>query len=132
MIINFHLISIIKQYLWKNVTLTGNFKEIVYLDHYDNIIPVFSESQLEDVGAVWLNSHAGAGHNDEFSILLVGDAIKCFIKRYGVMTSQLIKKYTATCNNVLLESMQGTEKPFVRISSEDELNDLFLLDVSMD
>jgi len=132
MIINFNLIVIVKQYLWNKVTLTGKLKEVVYLDRQDNKIPVFSESQTDDVGAIWLNSNAGAGHNDKFSILLIDDAIKCFIKRYGVMTSQLIKKYTATCNNVLLESMQGTEKPFVRISTENELEDLFLFEMDAD
>jgi len=132
MIINFNILDIVKQYLWRNITLTGNFKEIVYLDHQDNIIPFFSESQVDDVGAVWLNSYAGATHNNKFSILLVGDAIKCFIEQYGVMTNNLIRECTAACNNVLLKSMQGTEKPFVRITSGDELDDLFLFKVNTD
>lgn len=132
MIINFNLLLIVKQHLGESVTMTGNFKEIVYLDHHDNIIHIFKPEDAEDASAIWLNSNPGAAHNDKFSILIVGAAIKSFIDKYGVLTSQMISKYIATCNNVLLESMQGTDKPFVRIETVSELDDLLFFKISTD
>ncbi len=35
----------------------------------------------------------------------------------------------ATCNNVLLKSMQGTEKPFVQIPNEDELENIVFIEI---
>jgi hypothetical protein len=127
MIIHFNNLVIVKQNLWNNVTLGGIFQEIVYLDHHKKPIPVFDHSQVNDIGTVWLNSKEGAHFNHEFGIMIKDEAIRGFMEANGILNSALIKGYSVTCNNFLLESMQETEKPYVRISTLDRLDDLFLL-----
>ncbi len=83
-ILNFSDTDTMKIYLWNELTLTGMFQEIVYLDHNDNIIYFPHESNINDIGAIWFNSHPGPQNNNKFSILLIGDAIKGHIKKHGI------------------------------------------------
>lgn len=113
----------IRRNLGKNVTLTGTFKEIVYKDHNNKVIQFFDLTQMakqvSHIEAIFLN----IGRNNEYSILIEGDAVKGFFAQFGLMKSEDLKKYMFTCNNFLLESSQGTEKPFSRIQSDEELQD---------
>lgn len=119
----------IKKYTDNYVTLSGAFREIVYLDRNEKVIHSLDEINIDDIGTIWLNSHPGRQNNDKFSILLIGDAIKKHINKNGLLTHSTIGNYMVTCNEVLLESMQGTEKPYVRISSEDEFENLIFIEI---
>lgn len=123
MIINFNDGDAVRRNLGKSLTLTGTFIEIVYKDHNGNVIPFSDPAQIvgltKYIEAIFLNT----GTNVEYSILIEGDAVVPFINQHGAMLNDDIKKYVFTCNNVLLESSQGTDKLFSRIQSEEQLED---------
>lgn len=122
-IVNFNDLALTKHHVGKYVTLIGHCEEIVYLDHDERVIHLASNDDISNVSAIWLNSGYGAHHNHEFGFLLKDEAISTFIGQYGILSNDLIRNFNVVCNNGLLESMQGTDKPYVLLNNIEEFNE---------
>lgn len=125
-IIHFTATNMLKEHIGEEVTTYGSFQERVYKDFDRNILHSPSSSDVPIIQAIWLNSQYGHMHNDKFGGLIIGEAIPAFFKKFGFLSNAELRKKMAVCHNFLLKSESGTEKPYVVISEEAELNNLVL------
>jgi len=111
----------IREHGTTEVTVYGVCTQVIPTDTQNN--PISSDN----CETIWLNS---SRDNNDFSIRLTNSAVTKF-KEHPEFQSihKTPSKFIIICNNKLLQSVQGTDKPYIGLSSEEDFKDLVIIGI---